>query len=183
MKKIQDQRYTRQICILNKYWIWRFVDKEWQKSREKRLAPTIHESILETISEKHSTIAWGLLPSGALSAPPKILLSNYFELKYKDGAYYIWAYTRKIIFDYSLGGYFHRERWARTRWCLFMSRSKEGEERIHIWHYSHRERGFYKSWLSNPNILCVGSVKQGCDIWFSSCVIATKLECRDLSRR
>jgi hypothetical protein len=27
----------------------------------------------------------------------------------------------KWIFDYSLGGYSHRERWARTRWCLFMS--------------------------------------------------------------
>jgi hypothetical protein len=25
------------------------------------------------------------------------------------------------IFGYSLGGYSHRERWARTRWYLFMS--------------------------------------------------------------
>jgi hypothetical protein len=42
---------------------------------------------------------------------------------------------------------------------------------------------FIKLWLYNPNILYVGSVKQGCDIWLSSCVIAIKLECRDLSRR
>jgi hypothetical protein len=38
---------------------------------------------------------------------------------------------------------------------------------------------FYWSRLNNPNILCAGSVKQDCDIWLSSCVIATKLECRD----
>jgi hypothetical protein len=42
--------------------------------------------------------------------------------------------------------------------------SKEGEERINEYHYYHQERGFYKSWLYNLNILCVGSVKQGCDI-------------------
>jgi hypothetical protein len=28
-------------------------------------------------------------------------------------------------FDHSLGGYSHRERWARTRWYLFMSTEAE----------------------------------------------------------
>jgi hypothetical protein len=39
--------------------------------------------------------------------------------------------------------------------------------------------------LNNPNIFRIEIVKQGCDIWFSSCVIATKLECRgwNISRR
>jgi hypothetical protein len=43
----------------------------------------------------------------------------------------------------------------------------------------------YQSRLNNPNIFRIETVKQGCDIWFSSCVIATKLECRDwnISRR
>jgi hypothetical protein len=31
------------------------------------------------------------------------------------GRQYIWAYTRKT-FDYSLGGYSHREHWSCTRW-------------------------------------------------------------------
>jgi hypothetical protein len=34
-----------------------------------------------------------------------------------------------------------------------------------------------QGWI-NPNIWDIESVKQGCDIRFSSCVIATKLECR-----
>jgi hypothetical protein len=28
---------------------------------------------------------------------------------------------RENFFDYSLRGYYHRERWSRTRRCLFMS--------------------------------------------------------------
>jgi hypothetical protein len=43
--------------------------------------------------------------------------------------------------------------------------------------YSHRERVF---WLQKPEYF---QSKFDCDIRFSSCVIATKLECRDLSRR
>jgi hypothetical protein len=33
-----------------------------------------------------------------LSAPPTILFLNYFELMYKEGAHYIWAYTQKNEF-------------------------------------------------------------------------------------
>jgi hypothetical protein len=38
------------------------------------------------------------------------------------------------FFDYSLGGYYHQERWARTRQCFFMNngakKAKEDFERI-----------------------------------------------------
>jgi hypothetical protein len=39
--------------------------------------------------------------------------------------------------------------------------------------------------IANSNGLHILTVKQGCDIWFSSCVIATKFECHDwnISRR
>jgi hypothetical protein len=43
--------------------------------------------------------------------------------------------------------------------------------------YSHRERVL---WLKKPKYF---QSKFDCDIRFSSCVIATQLECRDLSRR
>jgi hypothetical protein len=40
---------------------------------------------------------------------------KYLKLKY-DGLHYILSlYSKKVFFDYSLGGYSHREQWARTR--------------------------------------------------------------------
>jgi hypothetical protein len=69
---------------------------------------------------------------------------NYFQLKYDDGVHYIWAYTqKKVLFDYSLGGYSHRERWARTRRCLLMSTgARKVKEDSMKRCYSHRERFF-----------------------------------------
>jgi hypothetical protein len=40
---------------------------------------------------------------------------KYFELKYDALHYILSLYSKKVFFDYSLGGYSHRERWARTR--------------------------------------------------------------------
>jgi hypothetical protein len=68
--------------------MWQFASKE-RKGGDKRLAPTKQELILETIPENMRIEPWGLLPSGALNAPPMILSSNYFELNYEDGAHYI----------------------------------------------------------------------------------------------
>jgi hypothetical protein len=46
----------------------------------------------------------------------------------------IWAYDRLQVSDHSLGGYSHRERWARTRRCFFMNneakKAKEDFESI-----------------------------------------------------
>jgi hypothetical protein len=50
-------------------------------------------------------------------------------------------------------------------------------DKLKIRDYSHRERVF---WLQKPEYF---QSKFDCDVRFSSCVIATKLECRDLSRR
>jgi hypothetical protein len=66
---------------------------------------------------------------------------------------YLSLYSKKYFFDYSLGGYSHRERWARTRRYLSTNTGarKVREETVKR-HYSHRERVFIKSWLYNPNI-------------------------------
>jgi hypothetical protein len=63
---------------------------------------------------------------------------------------------KKYFFDYSLGGYSHRERWVRTRRCF------EQRRRIRFWkqHYYHWEEDFYRSRLNNPNILSIGSVNK-----------------------
>jgi hypothetical protein len=45
----------------------------------------------------------------------KYLELKYFELKYDALHYILSLYSKKDFFDYSLGGYSHRERWARTR--------------------------------------------------------------------
>jgi hypothetical protein len=50
-------------------------------------------------------------------------------------------------------------------------------DKLKIRDYSHQERVF---WLLKPEYF---QSKFDCDVRFSSCVIATKLECRDLSRR
>jgi hypothetical protein len=42
--------------------------------------------------------------------------------------------------------------------------------------YSHREL-FMKAAKDNSNILYIETVKQGCKVGFSSCVIMAKLEC------
>jgi hypothetical protein len=47
-------------------------------------------------------------------------------------------------FGYSLGGYSHRERWARTRWYFHEYWSKIGERTIRKFYYSHRECPFYQ---------------------------------------
>jgi hypothetical protein len=119
-------------------------------------------------------------------APSTILLLNYFELTYKDGAHYIWAYTRKNEFSTIASGATPIGSAGRAPNDVYswVGARKVKKEFIND-DYSHRERGFYKSWLYNPNILKAGTVKQGCDVWFSSCVIATKLECHgwNISRR
>jgi hypothetical protein len=83
-----------------------------------------------------------------------ILSSNYFELKYKDGAHYIWAYTRKNIFltiasgatpigsagrapDDVYSWILEQGRWRKIRWNVITPI---------------RSELFIKSWLYNPNI-------------------------------
>jgi hypothetical protein len=56
----------------------------------------------------------------------------------------------KHVFDYSLEGYSHRERWPRTRRYFYMHKeSKEGERRFEQRHYYHRE-GVYinQGWIN-----------------------------------
>jgi hypothetical protein len=77
------------------------------------------------------------------------------------------------IFGHSLGGYSHRERWACTRWYLFMSiEAEKMKEQSESSITPIRSDLFIN--LSNLNILYSKTVKQGCDIWSSSCIIVTK---------
>jgi hypothetical protein len=83
-------------------------------------------------------------------------------------------------FSYSLGGYSHRERWARTRWYLSMNtEAKKAKENSESFITPIGRELFIDLSFNNSNISYTETVKQGCDIWFSSCVIATKLKCRD----
>jgi hypothetical protein len=48
---------------------------------------------------------------------------KYFELKYDALHYILSLHSEKVFFDYSLGGYSHRERWACTRWYFLVKHS------------------------------------------------------------
>jgi hypothetical protein len=76
-------------------------------------------------------------------------------------------------FGHSLGGYSHRERWARTRWYLFLSTETRKMKEQSGSSITPIGSNLFIN-LSNSNILYSETVKQGCDIWFSSYVIATK---------
>jgi hypothetical protein len=68
------------------------------------------------------------------------------------------------FFDYSLGGYSYRERWARTKRCFFMNNgAKKATEALGSI-ITPIGREFYQSRLNNPNIFRIEIVKQGCDI-------------------
>jgi hypothetical protein len=101
------------------------------------------------------------------------------EKKYMEQVYLFFLSLYPIKFGYSLGGYSHQERWARTQWYLFMhTGAKKAKEDLGSIITPIGREVFYWFRLNNPNILYTRTVKQGCDIWFSGCVIATKLECR-----
>jgi hypothetical protein len=174
---------TRQMCILDEYWIWWFASKGWKGIRQKSDANSKGVSF-GVYTRKYSTIASGATTIGSAERA----LDDFIELCYDPMtwkmAHCIWAYTRNKFFDYSLGGYSHRKRWARTRRCFITNNGGKGAKRLWGYHYYHRERVLLIK-VEYPNIWHVRTVKQGCDIWFSSCVIATKLECRDwnISRR
>jgi hypothetical protein len=103
--------------------------------------------------------------------------------KWKKSTIDAWRSTKNILiyflepipknFGHSLGGYSHREHWARTRWYLFMStEAKKVKEQSESSITPIRSDLFIN--LSNSNILYSKTVKEGCDIWSSSCIIATK---------
>jgi hypothetical protein len=103
--------------------------------------------------------------------------------KWKKSTIDAWRSTKNILiyflelipknFGHSLGGYSHRERWACTQWYLFMStEAKKVNEQSESSITPIGSNIFIN--LSNSNILYPETVKQGCDIWSSSCIIATK---------
>jgi hypothetical protein len=76
-------------------------------------------------------------------------------------------------FGHSLGGYSHRECWACTWWYLFLStEAKKVKEQSESSITPIGSDIFIN--LSNSNILYSETVKQGYDIWSSSCIIAIK---------
>jgi hypothetical protein len=68
-----------------------------------------------------------------------MILSNKLLSDDQRREIYLSLYSKQV-FDYSLGGYSHQERWPCTRRYLYMYKeSKEGERRFGQHHYSHRE--------------------------------------------
>jgi hypothetical protein len=117
-------------------------------------------------TRKYSIIASGATTIGSAERAPDDIIIKNSKLKVTGGYNILEPILEKIenFFDYSLGGYYHREHWSRTRRCLFMSTgaSKAKKEMMNVITTIGSE--FFKSWLYNPNILCAGSVKQGCNI-------------------
>jgi hypothetical protein len=97
----------------------------------------------------------------------------YFELKY-DGLHYILSLYSKKPFSTIASG-------ATPIGSAERAPNDISWQSIRVWKmkecYSHREQVL---WLLKPEYF---QSKFDCDMRFSSCVIATKLECRDLSRR
>jgi hypothetical protein len=82
----------------------------------------------------------------------------------KEGTLSLSLYSKKDFFDYSLEGYSHRERWARTRRCFIMNNGgKDAKETLKI---SLLPSGgsFYQLKWNDPKIWHVRTVKQSCDI-------------------
>jgi hypothetical protein len=121
MKKIKDQRSTRQMHILDKYQIWWFPEKGWLERRHKIGADNTRINYGD-YTWKHSTIASGATTIGSAESAPDDIIIKLFQVEiWRWGTLYLSLYSKNNFFYYSLGGYSHRERWARTRCYLFMS--------------------------------------------------------------
>jgi hypothetical protein len=69
---------------------------------------------------KYPNIDSGATPIGSVGrAPDRKIISRRIRQEEKKKT--IGAYDRLQVSDHSLGGYSHRERWARTRRCFFMN--------------------------------------------------------------
>jgi hypothetical protein len=123
----------REYYSTNRCWLKypRKVQQEVQGTSERT-------HVFESIPEKSLTIASGATTIGSVGAHPMILLSktNSYEISQKEKVY-LSLYPKKT-FEYSLGGYSHRERWACTRRNFILQR-KEGKRKLVKWNYSHRE--------------------------------------------
>jgi hypothetical protein len=104
-------------------------------------------------TRKHSTIASRATTIGSAERAPDNIIIKLFQVEvWWWSTLYLSLYSKKL-FDYSLRGYSHRERWARTRQCLFANTgARKAKEYLMKRHYSHQEWVFIKSWLYNLNI-------------------------------
>jgi hypothetical protein len=64
-------------------------------------------------------------------------------------------------FEYSLGGYTHRERWARTRRNFIFQGNKRRREKTYEVELLPSGENAYYSRLDNPKIFRIETVKQG----------------------
>jgi hypothetical protein len=109
-------------------------------------------------TQKNSAIASGATPIGSAVAHPIERCRQKKDEK-------LWWKTSWWTSDLGIMGYIS----STTNFDYIVDKIKID--------YSHREL-FMRVKKDNSIISCIETVKQGCDIWFSSCVIATKLECR-----
>jgi hypothetical protein len=72
---------------------------------------------------KYPNIDSGVTPIGSASRAPdrKSISRERIRQEEMKKRKKLGAYDRLQVSDHSLGGYSHRERWARTRRCFFMN--------------------------------------------------------------
>jgi hypothetical protein len=137
-RKVKDQ--IRQMHILDEYRIWQFLNKGRHQRRHKVGADNAKTNWWD-YTRIHSTIASGATTIGSAQHAPNEVIAKLFRVEvWGWSTLYLSLYSKKVLFDYSFGGYSHRERWARTRWCLLTSTGawKAKEYEMKHW-YSHRE--------------------------------------------
>jgi hypothetical protein len=79
------------------------------------------EFIFEVYTRKYSTIASGATTIGSAERAPNDIIIKSFDFVTKSRHNIFEPILEIKNFDYSLGGYSHRERWARTRRCFLMN--------------------------------------------------------------
>jgi hypothetical protein len=122
--------------------------------RGTQLAGSIIYTLVRVYTQKYSAIASGATTIGSTERAPDDIIIKLFRIAgQRLSTLYLSLYSKKEFFDYSLGGYSHRERWACTRRCLSMNTraKKVKEDSVNVITPIGSEV-FIKSWLYNPNI-------------------------------
>jgi hypothetical protein len=101
------------ICIL-------MMTKEVDETLVERRKEIKEEKLIPWVyTWKYSTIASGATTIGSAEhAPDDIIIAKLWFDEMKSRHNVFERILEISFFNYSLGGYSHQERWARTRWCF-----------------------------------------------------------------
>jgi hypothetical protein len=148
-----------------------------QGSRRK-IESSWGEITLWVYTRKNSTIASGATTIGSTERAPDDTIELSYYLMTRKKAQCLWAYTQNKLFSTIASGATPIGSAGRApddALSWIMEEKTQGDFESIITTIG---RKFYQPRWNNPNIWHIRIVKQGCDVWFSSCIITTKLECR-----